>query len=79
VAGCCEHGNEPWGSIKYGEFLDRLSVLVASQGGPGVTELVCFVSMPLPRARAFGSMKITTQVVVPGPNIMPRRRMGEWR
>jgi hypothetical protein len=20
----CEHGNEPWGSIKYGEFLDYL-------------------------------------------------------
>jgi hypothetical protein len=32
VAGCCEHGNEPSGSIKYGEFLDQLSVLVASQG-----------------------------------------------
>jgi hypothetical protein len=22
VAGCCEHGNEPSGSIKGGEFLD---------------------------------------------------------
>jgi hypothetical protein len=22
VAGSCEHGNEPSGSIKYGEFLD---------------------------------------------------------
>jgi len=22
VAGCCEHGNEPSGSIKCGEFLD---------------------------------------------------------
>jgi hypothetical protein len=25
VAGCCEHGNEPSGSIKSGEFLDQLS------------------------------------------------------
>jgi hypothetical protein len=25
VAGCCEHGNEPSGSIKGGEFLDSLS------------------------------------------------------
>jgi hypothetical protein len=24
-AGCCEHGNEPSGSIKCGEFLDQLS------------------------------------------------------
>jgi len=26
VAGSCEHGNEPLGSIKGGEFLDSLSV-----------------------------------------------------
>jgi hypothetical protein len=25
VAGCCEHGNEPSGSIKGGELLDQLS------------------------------------------------------
>jgi hypothetical protein len=25
VAGSCEHGNEPSGSIKGGEFLDQLS------------------------------------------------------
>jgi hypothetical protein len=25
VAGCCEHGNEPSGPIKGGEFLDYLS------------------------------------------------------
>jgi hypothetical protein len=25
VAGCCEHGNEPSGSIKGREFLDKLS------------------------------------------------------
>jgi hypothetical protein len=24
VAGCCEHGNEPSGSIKGGEFVDYL-------------------------------------------------------
>jgi hypothetical protein len=31
VAGSCEHGNEPSGSIKCGEFLDYLSVLLGSQ------------------------------------------------
>jgi hypothetical protein len=25
VASCCEHGNEPSGSIKGGDFLDQLS------------------------------------------------------
>jgi hypothetical protein len=25
VTDCCEHGNEPSGSIKGGEFLDKLS------------------------------------------------------
>jgi hypothetical protein len=25
VAGCCEHGNEPSGSVKGKEFLDKLS------------------------------------------------------
>jgi hypothetical protein len=25
VVGCCEHGNEPSGSIKCGEFLDQSS------------------------------------------------------
>jgi hypothetical protein len=30
--GSCEHGNEPSGSIKCGQFLDYLSVLLASQG-----------------------------------------------
>jgi hypothetical protein len=25
VAGCCEYGNEPAGSIKLGEFLDWLT------------------------------------------------------
>jgi hypothetical protein len=33
VAGSCEHGNEPSGSIKFGEFLDYLSVLLASKEG----------------------------------------------
>jgi hypothetical protein len=31
VAGSCEHGNEPSGSIKSGEFLDNLSILLTSQ------------------------------------------------
>jgi hypothetical protein len=31
VAGSCEHGNDS-GSIKGGEFLHKLSVLLASQG-----------------------------------------------
>jgi hypothetical protein len=25
VAGSCEHGNESWGSIKDGEFIEELS------------------------------------------------------
>jgi hypothetical protein len=25
LAGCCEHGNEPFGYIHGGEFLDKLS------------------------------------------------------
>jgi hypothetical protein len=29
-----DHGNEPSGFIKGGEFLDLLSVLLASQEGP---------------------------------------------
>jgi hypothetical protein len=29
VAGSCEHGNEPLGSLKGREFLDELSVLMA--------------------------------------------------
>jgi hypothetical protein len=33
VAGCYEHGNEPSGFIKCREFLDWLSVLLASQEG----------------------------------------------
>jgi hypothetical protein len=32
VAGSCEYGNEPFGSIKGKEFLEYLSVLLASQG-----------------------------------------------
>jgi hypothetical protein len=26
MTGCCEHGNEPSGSLKGGEFLDYLNV-----------------------------------------------------
>jgi hypothetical protein len=33
VASSCEHGDEPSGSIKCREFLDKLSVLFASQEG----------------------------------------------
>jgi hypothetical protein len=43
VAGCCEHGDEPPGSIECGEFLDYLSVLVASQEGLCSMELVSYV------------------------------------
>jgi hypothetical protein len=32
VAGCCEHGNEPSGSIKGEEFLDYLSDFVSKEG-----------------------------------------------
>jgi len=32
VADCFEHGDDPWGFMKCGLFLDQLSVLLASQG-----------------------------------------------
>jgi hypothetical protein len=40
VAGSCEHGDEPSGSIECGKFLDWLSILVASQGVLCSMELV---------------------------------------
>jgi hypothetical protein len=40
VARSCEHGDEPSGSIKCREFLDYLSVLLASQEGLCFMELV---------------------------------------
>jgi hypothetical protein len=39
VAGPCVHGNGPLGSINDVEFLDQLSVLLASQ------ERVCFMEL----------------------------------
>jgi hypothetical protein len=42
VAGSYEHGNEPSGSISCGEFLDYLSVLLASQEGLCPMELVSY-------------------------------------
>jgi hypothetical protein len=32
VAGCCEYGNEPSGSIKGEEFLNKLSDLTSREG-----------------------------------------------
>jgi hypothetical protein len=43
VAGSCQHGNEPSGSIKFGEIPDQLSVLLASQEGLCSMELVIAV------------------------------------
>jgi hypothetical protein len=40
VAGSCGHGDELSGSIKCGEFLDQLSILLASQEGLCSMELV---------------------------------------
>jgi hypothetical protein len=40
VAGFCEHGNEFIGSIKCGEFLDWVSVLLAFQEELSSIELV---------------------------------------
>jgi len=39
VAGCCEHDNEPLGSIKYGDFLESL-IRLASQEGFCSTKLI---------------------------------------
>jgi hypothetical protein len=44
VAGSCEHGNGPSGSIKCGEFIDYLSVLLASQEGLCSMELVSYLA-----------------------------------
>jgi len=33
LGGCCEHGNEPLGSIKGGEFRKWLSDLLVSEEG----------------------------------------------
>jgi hypothetical protein len=40
VAGSCECGNEPPGSIEFGELLDELKKLLASQEGLCSMELV---------------------------------------
>jgi hypothetical protein len=40
VAGSYEHGNEPSGSIKCGEFLDWLSIFLVSKEGLCSMELV---------------------------------------
>jgi hypothetical protein len=32
VAGSCEHGNEPSGSMKYGEFLDYFQLSPSPEG-----------------------------------------------
>jgi hypothetical protein len=40
VVSSCDHGDEPSGSINCGEFLDLLSVLLASQEGLCSMELV---------------------------------------
>jgi hypothetical protein len=37
----CEHSNEASGSIKGGEFLDYLSILLSSQEGLYSVDLVC--------------------------------------
>jgi hypothetical protein len=42
MANSCEHGNESSGSVKCGEFLDYLSVLLGSQEGLCSVELVSF-------------------------------------
>jgi hypothetical protein len=43
MAGSCEHGNELSGYIKCGEFLDWLSVFLASQEGLCSMELVSWL------------------------------------
>jgi hypothetical protein len=40
VVSSCEHGDEPSGFIKCGEFLDWLIVLLASQEGLCAREVV---------------------------------------
>ena len=40
MAGCCECGNEPSGSVKCGKFLELVEALLASQEGLCSVELV---------------------------------------
>jgi hypothetical protein len=40
MEGSCERDNDPSGSIKYGEFLEQLSLQLASQDGFCCMELV---------------------------------------
>jgi hypothetical protein len=40
VAGCCECGNEPSGSVKCGKFLELAEDLLASQEGLCSVKLV---------------------------------------
>jgi hypothetical protein len=56
VAGSCEHGNEPSGSIKCGEFLKEiLSVHSTSQEGLCSMELVSFLVMTNLRTSGHGT------------------------
>ena len=47
MAGSCECGNEPSGSIKYGEFLDLLKTCLTSQGLSTIQPIVLRHSEPL--------------------------------
>jgi hypothetical protein len=40
VAGSCEHGNEHFGYMKCGAFVDQLSVILTSQEGLCCLELL---------------------------------------
>jgi hypothetical protein len=53
VVTSCEHGDEPSGSIKCGEFLDQLSVLVTSQEGLCYMELVIVAIFYLSRLSLY--------------------------
>jgi len=40
VAGCCEHGNEHLGFVKYGEFLEYFSIINLSRNSLPLEEQV---------------------------------------
>jgi hypothetical protein len=43
VAGCCEHGDEPTGYMKWGEWFDWLSLLLTSPNRIYFIQLACLV------------------------------------
>jgi hypothetical protein len=60
VVGCCEHGNEPSGSINDEEFLDSRTYYLASQEGLCSMQLVSYLISFFPLKMEIGGMELPT-------------------